>query len=122
MSPQQGVYNQIRKLCVELYGENNVFDKVPGEVPYPFIQLGDQTSQNIREHKDYIDKNTQIIVNVWHNDWDQRGELTHMMYEIEEAIIEEFGARGELIVSSILPDDSTNTLLLHGILDLSIRI
>lgn len=122
MSPLQVVYNEIRKLCVDLYGENVVFDNIPGEVPYPYIQLGDQSSQNVREHKDNIDRNTQVVLHVWHNDWDQRGELSHMMFEIEEAIIAKYGSRGELVNSSIMPDDTTGSMLAHGILDLSIRV
>lgn len=122
MSPIQKIYSEVRRLCVELYGEDVVYDYIPGEVSYPYIHLGDQTSQNIREQKDYIDRNTQIIIHVWHNDWKQRGELSNMMFEIEQKIIDEYGHDGELITSDILTDDTTSTMLLHGILDIDIKI
>ena len=121
ISPEQKIYTQIRRICDEL--RYSTYDYLPdSKAEYPFVVLGEQFSQNIREHKDYLNKRTQITVHFWHNDWRKRGSLTKMMRNVELGIIREFKVNGEDISMQILPDSSTGSDLLHGILETDIRI
>lgn len=121
ISPEQKIYTKIRGL-IEGLGYV-VYDYLPPEnIKAPFIVLGEQFSQNVREHKDYLNKRTQITVHFWHNDWRKRGSLTKMMREVELGIISEFKVNGEDISTQILPDNSTGSNLYHGILETDIRI
>ena len=121
ISPEQKIYTQIRRICDEL--RYSTYDYVPDDnVEYPFVVLGEQFSQNIREHKSYLNKRTQVTVHFWHNDWRKRGSLTKMMRDVELGIINEFKVNGEDISTQILPDNSTGSDLYHGILETDIRI
>lgn len=121
ISPEQRIYTELRKI-IDLELGYSVYDYLPDSAEYPFVVLGEQFSQPTREHKDYRNKNVQTTVHVWHNDWRQRGTLSSMMREIELAIIRAFGVDGEDISIRILPDNSTGSDLLHGILETDIRI
>ena len=99
-----------------------VYDHVPEESEYPYVLLGEQFSQPMRNHKDGRNKDVQTTVHVWHNNSKERGALSSMLREIELSIIREFGVNGENIAIQILPDNSTGSNLLHGILETDIRI
>lgn len=121
ISPEQRIYTQIRRICDEL--GYSVYDYLPdSKAGFPFIVLGEQFSQNIREHKDFYNKRTQITVHFWHNDWRKRGSLAQMMGDVELAIVSEFGVDGEDISMQMLPDNSTGSNLYHGILETDIKI
>jgi len=121
ISPEQRIYAQIRRICKEL--GYSVYDYLPdGKAEFPFIVLGEQFSQNFREHKDYYNKQTQITAHFWHNDWRKRGSLTKVMRDVELGIMNEFKVNGEDISTQILPDNSTGSNLWHGILETDIRI
>lgn len=94
--------------------------RTPDEPEYPYIVLGEQFSQNIRTSKDSLNKDTQVTLHVWHNDWDNRGTLTELMYDIEKGIIRTFGVRGDNISTQLVDDPNTN--LIHGILETDIRV
>ena len=52
ISPEQRIYTTIRRICDEL--GYSVYDYLPdSKAEFPFIVLGEQFSQNFREHKDY---------------------------------------------------------------------
>ena len=121
ISPEQKIYTQIRRICDEL--GYSIYDYLPdSKAEYPFIVLGEQFSQNFREHKDYYNKRTQITVHFWHNDWHKRGSLTKMMRNVELGIINEFKVNGEDVSVQVLPDNSTGSDLWHGILETDIKI
>lgn len=124
MSPTQRVFNEVRKLCADLYGEDNVYTYIPAEAQYPFIHIGNQTSQNARVNKDYIDRDTQLMIHVWHDDVFRRGDLSAMLWEIEKALLNKYENKGMLssLTTQIIEDGTTSTLLMHGILDVAIRI
>lgn len=121
ISPEQKVFTQLRKI-IELELGYSVYDYTPKSAEYPFVLLGESFSQNIRLHKESTNKDIQTTIHVWHNDWKQRGTVSKMMREIELSIIREFGVQGENIATQILPDNSTGSNLLHGILETDIRI
>ena len=121
ISPEQKIYTQIRRICDEL--GYSVYDYLPdSKAEFPFIVLGEQFSQNFREHKDYHNKRTQITVHFWHNDWRKRGTLTKIMRDVELGIIREFKVNGEDVSVQVLPDNSTGGDLWHGILETDIKI
>lgn len=122
ISPEQRIYSKVRKICADLFGEDNVFDYLPGDVPYPFVYIGDQFSQNIREHKDGLNKDIQLVIHVWHDDWKQRGLVTGMIRDIEQAIAREFGTDGETHSMTFTTDRTTNVPLMHATIDVDIRI
>lgn len=128
MSPEQRIYTAIRKICADIVGETNLYDKLPGDnAPYPFIQIGDQFSQSVRENKDHLDKDTQVIIHIWHDNYAERGVVSGIIHQLEKAIERTFGPDGEIYNSSIIPHRITNTsatnrMLLHGIVDVEIRI
>lgn len=98
-----------------------IYDVSPSEgTPYPFIHLGEQFKQNVRESKDHLRRPTQLTVHVWHNTWTERGVVTSMMFQIESAVIDHFGIDGENISSQMIPDTTTSTKLVHGILEIEI--
>lgn len=109
-------------ICVELFGGEMVYDYLPGDADYPFVFIGEQFSHNERWHKDNLDKQTQVTVHIYHNNWRQRGTVTKMMFDIEKSIIKEFGINGELITTQLLPDNSTGTSLMHATLEPDIKI
>ena len=121
ISPEQKVYGRLRRICDEL--GYSIYDYVAdSQAEFPFVVLGEQFSQTIREHKEYTVKDVQTTIHVWHNNWRQRGTVSKMLREIELAIVREFGVDGEDISTQILPDDTTGTALYHGILETDIRI
>ena len=115
------MYSKLRRICDEL--GYSVYDYVAdSQAEFPFVVLGEQFSQTVREHKEYTAKDVQTTIHVWHNDWRQRGTVSKMLREIELAIVREFGVDGEDVSTQILPDDTTGTALYHGILETDIRI
>ena len=114
------MYSKLRRICDEL--GYLVYEHVPGDTDYPYVLLGEQFSQNVRTNKDRRNKDVQTTVHVWHNNPKQRGTVSAMLREIELAIIREYGVDGEDISTQILPDNSTGSDLLHGILETDIRI
>ena len=123
MSPEQKVFTRLRRLCVDLFEAGNVYDYLPpADVEYPFVFVGEQFAQTYREHKDGRNKDTQITIHVWHNDYRKRGELSKMIYQIEDAIVKEFGVNGENYSSQIIVDNTTSVPLMHGIIEPNIKI
>lgn len=119
MTPEQKIFTKIRMLCVDL--GYDVYDYLPGDVDYPFVFIGEQFKQDERINKDKLNKSTQVTVHLYHNNYRQRGTFTTMMNNIERAIRSEYRHCGELIDTQILFDNSTNTPLLHGILETNIN-
>jgi len=118
MSPDQQIYSRVYSLILGL--GYDTYSYLPGDVVYPFVHIGEQFKQNERLHKDRLNAQTQLTVHVWGNDWRRRGDITKMMYAIERAIVKEFGVRGEDISTQLITDNSTNTPLMHGIVDINI--
>lgn len=119
MSPDQQIFNRVYALIMGL--GYDVYSYIPADgTTYPFVHIGEQFKQQEQTNKDTLDKQTQITVHVWGNDWRRRGDITQMMYAIEQAVIREFGVRGEVISTQMLTDNTTNTPLMHGIIDLDI--
>lgn len=122
ISDEQRVFTKIRSIAVQLFGDNQVYDYTPPEyTEYPFIRIGEQFKQNKRLHKDDLNGDTQLTIHFWHNNERERGTLTSMMNELEQALITHYGVEGETINSRVIEDNSTAITLLHGILEINIK-
>ena len=122
MNPEQRVFVAVRKLCVGLFGQDSVYDYIPPEnTAFPFIRIGEQFKQNRRLHKNDLNGDTQITLHFWHDNVRQRGTLTKMMSDVENAVINQYGVRGEDINTRVIDDNTTSVTLLHGILEINIK-
>lgn len=125
MDPQQELYTEILLALKKLYG-NDVYDGfLPPEcTPYPFIYLGD-FRQSDKETKGAIIGTAYPTIHVWHNNPHQRGTVSSMMLQIKTELrkIEKtanFSWMIKNVEQRILPDNTTKTPLLHGVLELEI--
>ena len=123
MDPQQELYTAILLCLKELYG-NDVYDGFlpPDNTPYPFVYLGD-FRQNDKETKWAILGTVYPTIHIWHNNPQQRGTVSAMMLNIKTKLrkIEKtanFSWMIKNVEQRILPDNTTKTPLLHGVLEL----
>lgn len=123
MDPQQELYTAILLRLKELYG-NDVYDGFlpPANTPYPFVYLGD-FRQNDKETKGAILGTVYPTIHIWHNNPHQRGTVSAMMLNIKTKLrrIEKtanFSWTIKNVEQRILPDNTTKTPLLHGVLEL----
>lgn len=93
----------------------------PDNTPYPFIYLG-EFRQTDTANKTAVFGSVYPTIHVWHNDPHQRGTLSRMLYDVklicrqtEHTNNYAWGVRG--MSQHILPDSTTNTPLLHGIIE-----
>lgn len=94
---------------------------MPGNVPYPFVFVGEQLKQDVLIHKDYRNGETQVTVHVWHDNHKKRGTLSTMASNIETAVKEKYGYRVIEANFQMLPNSSTGADLLHGIVEFNIK-
>ena len=123
--PQQEIFTAI-KLELERKGYQ-VFDGAlpPENTPYPFIYLGD-VQQIDEQNKTAVFGNVLITVHVWHNQPTKRGTMSNMLLDIKTVCrnIETtatFGWCVKNITQRILPDSTTKTPLMHGVLDIEFK-
>lgn len=121
MSPYERIWIDIRMICVNLFGESDVYDYLPGEVSYPFVFVGEQLKQNERIHKQFLNGRTQITIHFWHNDYRKRGTLNRMMYSLERELQQRYKSNIVGIDTRMLGDNSTGVELLHGVFDINIK-
>jgi len=124
LSPTHELFNEVRKLSYQL--GYDTYDHIPdGNVAYPFVHVGEQFEQLNTSNKDRLFGQTQITVHVWHNDWRKRKELTDMMSAIERELwnmrsTAHLSVRIASTNKQVLTDTSTDSTLLHGVLEVDI--
>ena len=122
MNPEQQTFTDIRRVMVNLFGQEKVYDYNPPEcTPYPFVRVGEVFKQNRRLHKQDLDGDMRVSLHFWHDNTRQRGTFTNMMHDAEVALIGEYGVRGEDINTRVIDDNTTSVTLLHGILEINIK-
>src|SRR5699024_5627580 len=115
MKPEQQIFTDIRRVMVNPFGQEKVYDYNPPEgTPDPITRAGEVFKQSRRIHKLDLDGEMQVSLHFWHDSTRHRGTFTMMMYDAEVALIGEFGVRGEDINSRVLEDNTTAVTLLHG--------
>lgn len=121
IDPQQELFTRL-KLDLEALGYR-VYDGAlpPEDTPYPFVYLGD-FRQSDSAAKGEVYGYVYPTIHVWHNNARQRGTVSGMLLAIKRACraIEHTGHFAWLLQScsqQILPDHTTKTPLLHGVIE-----
>ncbi len=119
--PQQELFSKL-KTGLEAFGYS-VFDGVlpPENTPYPLVYLGD-CQQTDAANKTAVFGNVNLTIHVWHNNTRQRGTVSGMLLTIKEACrkirrTDNFKWDVMNIAQNIIPDNTTKTPLLHGVLE-----
>ena len=125
MDPQQELFTAILVAC-----RNAGFDTYDGMLPpegtkYPFVYIGDsQLIDDIK--KNAVFGNVTQTIHVYINDPRKRGTLSVMLLGIKNLCrhiesTSNFGWDLINVSQQILPDNTTDEPLLHGILELEYR-
>ena len=123
MEPQQMLFSYLLTALREK--KYVVYDGMmpPEGTPYPFIYLGD--SQMIDENrKQAVQGTVYQTIHIWHNNVRQRGTVSAMMLDIKAVCRQLEKQEGWLLTecsSQILPDDTTDTPLMHGLIEVAFR-
>lgn len=124
ISPEQEIYNAIYDLCENL--GYDVYEERPDDsATYPFVDLGEQFDQKNITNKDRLFGNTQVTVHVWHKSG-KGGTWKEMISNIEREVwrlksTPRFSLRINSVNKQYLDDKTTNSTLLHGIVEADIR-
>jgi hypothetical protein len=119
--PQQELFSKLKK-DLEAKGFAVYDGFLPPEgTPYPFVYLGD-SQQTDDANKSAVFGNVFQTIHVWHNNPRQRGTVSQILLEIKLScrLIEHtknFAWDVRDISQQIIPDNTTATPLLHGVLD-----
>lgn len=129
MDAQQELFTALREVCVNLFGEQNTYDAFlpPTDVPYPFAYIADAIQYEDDVKSGDIGDVT-ITVHVWHNNPRERGRVSGWLMAIKERAKQisettNYGwtFRANASTENILPDNTTRTPLLHGVLELRFK-
>lgn len=126
MDPQQELFStmlvRLKKLGYDVY--DGVLP--PDDTPYPFIYLAD--SQLIDDNmKNATMCTVTQTVNVWHDNVRERGTVSNILYAIKQMAyaMESTKTFKWLLVNvnqQIIPDTTTSTPLLHGIIQFEFKM
>ena len=125
MDPQQELFTELLlRLKEKGYDVHDTF-LPPEGTPYPFIYLAD-SQQTDDSNKTAIFGNVYQTINVWHNNPRQRGTVSGILLDIKEICYRlEHTANFAWMVQNmnqrILPDNTTKTPLLHGLLEVEFK-
>ena len=121
IDPQQELFTQL-KLGLEAKGYD-VYDGFlpPDGTPYPFVYLGD-FQQTDNANKSAVHGNVYATIHVWSDTPRQRGTLSDILLDIKTVCrkIEHtpnFAWALRNVTQRILPDNTTKTPLLHGVVE-----
>ncbi len=125
MDPQQELFTELLLKLKDLgYDVYDTF--LPSEgTPYPFIYLAD-SQQADTQTKSAVMGNVYQTIHVWHNNPRQRGTVSKMLLSIKKVCYglehtENFAWMIQNVNQRILPDNTTKTPLLHGLLELEFK-
>lgn len=117
MSPEQELYNATRRIVVDLFGEERVHPQLPSEgTDYPFIVVGEEFGQKNRDSKESRARSRQLTIHVWHDNWRELGTVRRMIQQIDYYIkrLDTYNDSNE----QVIPDESTDNRLVHGIYEI----
>ena len=125
MDPQQELFTELLLKLKDL--GYDVYDTFlpPEGTPYPFIYLAD-SRQTDTQTKSAVMGNVYQTVHVWHNNPKQRGTVSKMLLDIKKVCYRLEHTRNYAwmirnINQRILPDNTTKTPLLHGLLEVEFK-
>ena len=125
MDPQQELFTELllklKKLGYDVY---DTF-LPPEGTSYPFIFIADSQQTDTQTKSAVMGKVYQTI-HVWHNNPKQRGTVSQMLLDIKKVCYklehtENFAWMIQNVNQRILPDKTTKTPLLHGVLELEFK-
>lgn len=125
MDPQQEIFTELLlKIRALGYG---VYDGAlpPEDTPYPFVYMG-EVRQTDHANKAAVFGAVYQTIHVWSDNPRRRGEVSQMLLGIKRVCRETQSTRnfGWMLVNAnqrILPDNTTNTPLLHGMLEVEYK-
>lgn len=126
ISPQQSVFMLCKNTALDIF-DGKVYDYLPGkEVAYPFIFIGEQFSNDI-ENKSVIFANVTQRVHFFHNDFRERRRISDLILKYMQAIREKEEAfKRDFLVKEMsyrmLTDNTTDTPLMHGVLEITFLV
>lgn len=125
MDPQQELFSELLLKMKEL--GYDVYDTFlpPKGTPYPFIYLAD-SQQTDTPNKTAVFGNVSQTIHIWHNNQRQRGTVSKMLLDIKKICYklehtENFAWMVRNVNQRILPDNTTKTPLLHGLLEVEFK-
>ena len=121
MDPQQELFTELLMQLKDL--GYDVYDTFlpPEDTPYPFLYLAD--SQQIdNQNKTAVFGNVYQTIHVWHNNPKQRGTVSKMLLDVKKVCYQlehtaSFAWMIRNVDQRILPDNTTKSPLLHGLLE-----
>ena len=125
MDPQQELFTALLLRLKDLgYDVYDTFLPAEG-TPYPFIYLAD-SRQTDTQTKSAVMGNVYQTIHVWHNNPKQRGTVSEILLDIKKVCYslehtENFAWMIQNINQRILPDNTTKTPLLHGLLEVEFK-
>ena len=125
MDPQQELFSELLLKMKEL--GYDVYDTFlpPKGTPYPFIYLAD-SQQTDTPNKTAVFGNVSQTIHIWHNNPRRRGTVSKMLLDIKKICYklehtENFAWMVRDVNQRILPDNTTKTPLLHGLLEVEFK-
>ena len=121
IDPQQELFTAL-KLNIEAEGYA-VYDGAlpPEDTPYPFVYLGD-FRQSDEANKTAVFGRVYPTIHVWHNSPKKRGTVSNIILDIKGVCrrlshTNNFAWHVRGMDARIIPDNSTKTPLLHGVVE-----
>ena len=123
--PQQEIFSRLHSdISSKGY---DVYDGClpPENTPYPFVYMGDM-QQTDDANKTAVFGNVYQTIHVWSNKPQNRGDLSKIMLEIKNICrnidkTRNFSWFVKNVTQRIIPDNTTKTPLLHGVLEVDFR-
>ena len=125
MDPQQEFFTELLLKLNDL--RYDVYDTFlpPEGTPYPFIFIAD-SQQTDTQTKSAVMGNVYQTIHVWHNNPRRRGTVSQMLLDIKKICYklehtENYAWMIRNINQRIVPDNTTKTPLLHGLLEVEFK-
>ena len=123
--PQQEIFSRLHsEISIKGY---DVYDGYlpPENTPYPFVYMGD-CNQIDDANKTAVFGNVYQTIHVWSNKPQNRGDLSKIMLEIKNICrninkTRNFSWFVKNVTQRIIPDNTTRTPLLHGVLEVEFK-
>ena len=123
--PQQEIFS---RLYFDISSKGyDVYDGYlpPENTPYPFVYMGDM-QQTDDANKTAVFGNVYQTIHVWSNKPQNRGDLSKIMLEIKNICrnidkTRNFSWFVKNVTQRIIPDNTTKTPLLHGVLEVEFK-
>ena len=128
-NPQQDIFSALLVAFRKEFGAEHVFDGFlpPAGTPYPFVYLSDSHQTDNHSNKMQILAEVHQTVDVYMDDPHKRGTLSNWIERVIDTArsISKANSYRWTVTGTdhqVIPDNSTSTLLLHGIIDITFQL